>query len=42
MFNFSTNYGKATEMEWYGENKIIVGFNSGYVNMVSTRANELG
>jgi|LauGreDrversion4_2_1035121.scaffolds.fasta_scaffold83863_2 hypothetical protein len=29
-------------MEWCGENKIIVGFSSGYVNMVSTRANELG
>jgi len=42
MFNFSSNYGKATEMEWCGENRIIVGFNSGYVNMVSTRANELG
>lgn len=42
MFNFSSNYGKAAEMEWCGENKIVVGFSSGYVNMVSTRANELG
>lgn len=42
MFNFSANYGKAVEMEWCGENKIVIGFNSGYVNMISTRANELG
>jgi len=42
MFNFSTNYGKAVEFDWCGENKIIIGFSSGMVNMLSTRANELG
>ena len=42
MFNFSSNYGKAVEFDWCGENKIIVCFSSGIVNMVSTRANELG
>lgn len=42
MFNFSANHGKALEMDWCGENKIIVGFSSGTVNMLSTRANELG
>jgi len=42
MFNFSSNYGKAVEFDWCGENKIIVGFSSGIVNMLSTRANELG
>jgi hypothetical protein len=42
MFTFSSNYGKAVEFDWCGENKIIVAFSSGMVNMLSTRANELG
>jgi hypothetical protein len=42
MFNFSSNYGKAVTFEWLGDNKLIIGFTSGVVSLVSTRSNELG
>lgn len=42
MFNFTSNYAKIVDLEWCGENKIVIGFSSGIVNMVSTRANILG
>lgn len=42
MFNFSANYAKVVDLEWCGENKIVIGFSSGIVNMLSTRANILG
>ena len=42
MFNFHANFGKALTFEWYEDNKIVIGFSSGMVSMVSTRSNELG
>jgi len=42
MFNFHSNFGKALMFEWFGDNKLIIGFSSGMVSMVSTRSNELG
>ena len=42
MFNFGANYGKAVTFEWFGENTMIIGFSTGVVSMVSTKANELG
>ena len=42
LFNFHANFGKALLFEWYEDNKIIIGFSSGMVSMVSTRSNELG
>lgn len=42
MFNFTSNYGKALTFQWFGDNKLIIGFSSGVVSMVSTRSSELG
>lgn len=42
MFNFHANFGKALTFEWYEDNKIVIGFSSGMVSMVSTKSQELG
>lgn len=38
MFTFDSKYGKALCFEWFGDNKLIIGFSSGVVSMVSTRS----
>lgn len=42
MFNFHSNYGKATTFEWYGDSRLIIGFSSGMISMVSTRSEDIG
>ena len=42
MFNFHVSYGKANLFEWYGENRLIIGFSSGMISMVSTRSEDIG
>jgi hypothetical protein len=42
MFNFHASYGKANLFEWYGDNKILIGFSSGMLSMVSTRSEDIG
>ena len=42
MFNFSSNYGKAVVFSWLDDNKLIIGFSSGTISMVSTKSNALG
>ena len=41
-FNFHATFGKALTFEWFEDNKIVIGFSSGMVSMVSTKSNELG
>jgi hypothetical protein len=42
MFSFHANFGKALLFEWFGDNKIVIGFNSGMISLVSTKSTELG
>ena len=42
MFSFHANFGKALLFEWFGDNKIVIGFNSGMIILVSTKSTELG
>lgn len=42
MFSFHANFGKALLFEWFGDNKLVIGFNSGMISLVSTKSTELG
>jgi len=42
MFSFHSNFGKALTFEWFGDNKLVIGFNSGMISLVSTKSTELG
>ena len=42
LFKFHDNFGKALTFEWYDHNKLIVGFSSGIVSMISTKSTEPG
>ena len=42
MFSFHTSFGKALMFEWFGDNKLVIGFNTGYFSCVSTKSQELG
>ena len=42
LFKFHSNFGTALTFEWYDHNKLIVGFSSGIVSMISTKSNEPG
>ena len=42
MFNFHPTYGKAVLFEWYGDNRILIGFSSGMLSLVSTRSEDIG
>lgn len=42
MFNFQPNYGKALLFEWYGDNRLVIGFSSGMLSIVSTRSEDIG
>ena len=42
MFNFHASYGKALLFEWFGDNRILIGFSSGILSLVSTRSEDIG
>jgi hypothetical protein len=42
MFSFAQNFGKALMFEWFGDNRLVVGFNTGFISVVSTKSQELG
>lgn len=42
LFKFHDNFGKALTFQWYDHNKVIVGFSSGIVSMISTKSTEPG
>ena len=42
MFSFHNSFGKAVIFEWFGDNKLVIGFNSGMISLVSTKSQELG
>jgi WD repeat-containing protein 19 len=42
MFNFHANYGKATIFEWYGDSRLLIGFSSGMLSLISTRSEDIG
>ena len=42
LFKFHDNFGKALTFEWFDHNRLIVGFSSGIVSMISTKSTEPG
>jgi WD repeat-containing protein 19 len=38
MFSFHNSFGKALIFEWFGDNKLVIGFNSGMISLVSTKS----
>lgn len=42
MFNFHATYGKALLFDWYGDNRLLIGFSSGMLSLVSTRSEDIG
>ena len=42
LFKFHDNFGKALTFEWFDHNKLICGFSSGIVSVISTKSTEPG